>query len=127
MKHAAKLLALLSFSASAFAQVNCATLELAWIASEKTIAMERLGYLGDNSAPRETARMVRAGQEVTAQLANAILMQQLKCPLPPSPAGDHQRFSKAAIDCGIERMGWRGSETPPKCKSADWVPAGGVK
>lgn len=99
-------------------QALCDRLTKAIVASEKTVALEMTAGLGDDSAPRETSRQLRAANAWTAITTNLHQMELNRCaPLARVVGPDPYTFAaaKCALDSRLE-------SSPDSCKTAAWEP-----
>lgn len=114
---AAGVLMLACFSACAD-QALCDQLMKSIVAGEKTVAMEVNGGLGDDSAPRETSRQLRAANAWSAITTSLRLMELNRCPAPARVIGP-DAYTFQAAKCALDS---RMRPSPESCKTSLWEP-----
>ncbi|RTL40541.1 MAG: hypothetical protein EKK53_15240 [Burkholderiales bacterium] len=101
----------------------CAALGSAIEAAEADIAWSMASGVGDNSAARETNRLLTRLLERERQTQHLMMMIALKCPtLPVRSLNDGQRYYGAALRCQTAILGQRAGDTslPEACQRKNW-------
>lgn len=89
-------------------------------ASEKEIAFYRFGGVLDNSAPRETMRLLNKLSEQQRQSQNLSMMIAMRCPnLPVGMLGDGDAYFSSALECHQPSPGMTTKEA---CDRKRWTP-----
>ena len=113
---------LLDGSAMAQKVDNCAFYEKVYISGNKQLSSIFVEGIGDDSAPRETSRQLRALNVRMEQLIVIQQMQSIGCKL-PEQISSISHYLSPALDCGNARL--RGNSESPKCDRDTWVSATG--
>lgn len=94
---------------------KCAFYENAYISSNKHLSSIWADGIGDDSAPRETNRQLKALNERMEQLIVIQQMQAIGCKL-PEQTSSHWHYLSPALDCELER-----DLESPKCNRDTWT------
>lgn len=113
----ATLATMLASSVATAQSVLCRQLEGQIRLAEMNMAAEFAEGVGDNSAPRETTRQLRIGNQWAAVQAHLATMQANSC-APISRAISGSRYIGAALACSTDRL--RGQSNPESCKRSTW-------
>ena len=112
----------LLLSGQAFAE-SCDVLAQKLVNIDKSVQYERISGIGDNSAPRETNRLLTVGTLLQRKQYIFGVMQAQKCPIPKVV---EYSFMTAAADCRLailsDRNGMAKEEVDKKCDKALWQP-----
>ncbi len=112
----------LLLSGQAFAE-SCDALSHKLVEIDKSVEEARIGGIGDNSAPRETNRLLLIGNLLQRKQYIFNVMQAQKCPVPKVVEFS---FLTAAADCRMamlgDRDGFAKEEVKRKCDKALWQP-----
>lgn len=107
----------IAIAGSSVAQQQCSTFEGAIDVSLKNMALEEAMGIGDNSAPRETNRLLRMNNELQAINAHLMLMAQNKCP-PIRYTLSTAPYRIQAAECKLATL--KGEDKPPACEMKNW-------
>lgn len=109
-------------STSAMAQSICAPISESIENRLKKIASELYGEgMTDNSAPRETNRLLRVQNEIGMISVEVNLMAQNKCPPLKEPI-DAAYYASTAMQCGIKtRMATDKTSVVEECNRKKWT------
>jgi hypothetical protein len=83
----------------------------------KLIASERAEGISDNSAPRETMRVIKINNYLQVINMNLMLMKEAKCSLRKKPITMGE-YMKEALECQLAQM--KGEKDSPACKMESW-------
>lgn len=113
---------------SASGQVDaCSTISMRIEESEKQIAYLLASGIGDNSAPRETTRLLSRLSEQEFQSQQLAMMVALRCPkLPVEAISKGARYLAAALSCESATIGANGlskADAPQVCDRKLWQPS----
>jgi hypothetical protein len=106
--------------AASYDTVQCAAHLRAVDVSERLIAGIESEALGDDSAVRETNRLMRKSLEQQQQQMRVEMMIAEHCPLPVGEPDNGHLYYFQSSDCAVARVsrdGWR-----EKCSIAKWKP-----
>lgn len=106
-----------AFSGIAEAQQQCSAFEGLIDGSLKNMALEVAMGIGDNSAPRETNRLLRINNELQSINAYLTLMTQNKCP-PVKYAISAAPYSIQAAECRLATL--NSEDKSPACDMKNW-------
>jgi hypothetical protein len=89
--------------------------------SERQIAFEEAQSVGDNSAARETNRLLRRILQQQQQQMHIVSMAAERCPSIPMPR-DGVDYVMAGLDCTTAQMKGPSDDAKAKCLMANWKP-----
>jgi len=107
----------IAFSGIAAGQQPCAMFEGYVDISLKNMAFEEAMGMGDNSAPRETIRLLRINNELQSINAHLALMAQHKCP-PVKYTISTAPYRIQAAECRLAQL--KGEDKSPACDMKNW-------
>lgn len=86
----------------------------------KSLSYYRVSGVGDDSAARETNRLLQKVAYSNLLQATLIQMQANKCPVPTLPLTD-DAYTSSALKCMKARITPPRSSNPPECEESAWV------
>lgn len=109
--------------ANAAIAADCSLFSQRIEAELKDIAYIKAEGGGDDSAPRETNRLLNIMLDMQVISVNISLMQQNKCAAPSEPIAIDLRYYLSANNCVIAEMKRTNiQDQPPECDRTKWVP-----
>lgn len=103
---------------AAAAPGKCSKLAAEYDQIEKSLAMIYADGVGDNSAPRETNRQMRAANDMARASIVVTLLQANRCSL-PDHAPSMARYFSPALTCSTDQLK---TPQPESCKMENWQP-----
>lgn len=106
-------------SAQARPTAICDRLAQAVEDNAKNLSYYRVSGIADDSAPRETNRLLQRVIYTNMLQSNLTLMQANKCALPSTPVVD-DAYTSSALKCMTAKVNAH-SKFPPECDQSSWV------